>query len=244
MSWIFRLITLPLLILFLGGCTYYEQPYQPRPSQPVSSQVPVPTGYSLTTQKKMQAMQHWEVLAEDVACRIEDSLEMRAIAKGRYSIYVAPPGSTPFEKAFYNLLLTKMVHKGMRVSRSEGGAMVLSFDLELVRHSRRVIRTQRGVYKSLAPGMFVRRQEPGKASPSTIRPQEYLVAGAQVNVEAGAYTPEVPSMEVMVTTSLTLNDNYIMRDSSIYYINDTDWDHYKQHTIYRDPSKVHYRLVD
>lgn len=244
MSCYYRLFVILLLFMFIGGCTYYEKPYQPRAAQPVSSQVPVPTGYSLTTQKKMQAVQHWELLAGDVARRIENSLEARSIPMGSYSIYVAPPGSTPFEKSFYDLVLTKMVQKGLNVSRSESQSMVLSFDLEMVRHSERMVRTQQGVYRSLAPGMYVKRQPPGQASPGTIAPQERQVGGAMVNVESGAYTPELPSVEVMVTTSLTMNDNYIMRDSSIYYINDADWDHYKQHSIYRDPSKVNYRLVD
>ncbi len=234
-------IVLPLLIITISGCA--PRVYKPVVTEPVTSQVPVPASYPLNTQQKMQAMHHWEVLANDVACRISDFLEASSLDT-YYPIYVAAGSSTPFEKAFYDLLITKLVEKGAKVSRARNEAMVLSFDLHMVRHGKRIITTQKGVYKSLAPGMYVKRQPPEKTTPQTIYSAEMHVAESRVNVESGAYTHHLPNVEIMVTTSLTRNEDYVVRDSSIYYINDSDWSNYKQNIMHRDPSVVNYRLVD
>jgi hypothetical protein len=50
------------------------------PAAPVASQAPVPTGYHLTTQKKMQAVEHWSLLAEDIAGQIHKGLGPRQAA--------------------------------------------------------------------------------------------------------------------------------------------------------------------
>ncbi len=248
------LIIFTFLLVFLWGCQSrvahenrnphtYPVNYQHRTSQPVASQVPVPAAYPLSTQHKMQAMHHWKVLAEDVAYRIDDYLE-RSVFEKHYPIYVAPGGTTPFEKAFYDLLITQLVENGLQVSRSRNEAMVLSFDLDMVRHSKRTVVTRRGVYKSLAPGMYVQRRAPEMTTYDSIRSDEVHVAQSRINVDSGIYTHHLPNVEIMVTTSLTRNENYVVRDSSIYYINDSDWKNYRQNVMYRDPSVVNYRLVD
>lgn len=247
------LIILHLLIFCVSGCasrsTDPMTSSQPVTSsgqntpEPVASQVPVPAAYPLNTQPKMQAIHHWEVLAEDVVSRVSNFLEI-SVFETYYPIYVAPGGTTSFEKAFYDLLITKMVKKGIMVSKKSHEAMVLSFDLHIVRHSKRIITTQEGVYKSLAPGMYVKKQSPEKITPETINSDEIHVAGSRINVESGLYTRHLPNVEIIVTTSLTRNENYIVRDSSIYYINDADWNNYKQNVLYQDPSVVNYRLVD
>ncbi len=248
------LIVIGLLLTFLGGCQSkaghgnidpqtYPVSTQHRTSQPVASQVPVPAAYPLSTQHKMQSMHHWKILAEDVASRVADFLE-RSVYEKYYPIHVAPGGATPFEKAFYDLLITQLVEKGLQVSRNRNEAMVLSFDLNMVRHSKRTVVTRRGVYKSLAPGMYVQRRPAEMTTYESIRLDEAHVAQSRINVDSGLYTHHLPNVEIMITTSLTRNENYVVRDSSVYYINDSDWSNYRKNFMYQDPSVVNYRLVD
>ncbi|MFO7728475.1 MAG: hypothetical protein R6X11_09105, partial [Desulfonatronovibrio sp.] len=90
----------------------------------------------------------------------------------------------------------------------------------------------------------VQRQSPEMPTPASIKLNELHVAQSEINVDSGKFSHHIPNVEIMVTTSLTRNNNYIVRDSSIYYINDTDWGNYKQNVLYQDPSVVNYRLVD
>ncbi|WP_152555078.1 hypothetical protein [Desulfonatronum thiodismutans] len=239
-----------LLGLFLGfvllsgpGCAKpqpVEMDYIPLP---VLSQVPVPTAYPLKTQPKMQAVHHWEILAEDVAIRVHGALERRVLER-QFPVHVAPSGTTPFAKSFHALLITKLVERNIAVSSGFTNAMVLSFDIETIRHGHRTLHTGPGVYKALAPGVFVQRSSLLTPDGHGALVNQTMLEAAEVNVESGAYTHDLPRMEILITSSLVFEEHFLMRDSSIYYINDSEWWHYKQHALPSQPATVNYQLVD
>ena len=233
-------VILTLMAVFLmEGC--YRGQNRPGPATPVTSQVPVPNAYRLSTQQKMQAVHHWQVLANDVANIV--NLKIKGdFSDSQSPIYVAPAGITVFDKGFLELLITSLVEKGLSVSNSYKDALVLSFDTQVVTYKRRTIRTRAGVYKSLAPGLFVHREMPLSGNKGW--KAQGLVASSEVNVEAGAYTIELPEKEVMITLSLMYKGSYVMRHSSVYYINDPEWRHYAQRSEIRDPAVAAYKLVN
>jgi hypothetical protein len=55
---------------------------------------------------------------------------------------------------------------------------------------------------------------------------------------------DVPGKEVMMTLSLMFKGAYLMRKSSIYYINDSEWYHYVQKAEATVPGVSVYTLVD
>jgi len=226
-------------LLVIGGCYYGPG----GPAKPVTSQVPVPNGFRLSTQQKMQAVQHWKLLAEDVAGLIKKKIEEGYIDT-QIPIYVAPSGITPFEKAFHDLLLTGLVEIGMDVSNQPKGNLQLSFDIQVITHHNKILRTAAGVYKSLAPGFFVRSSTPFYGQGRRTEEAEMYVQSAELNAEAGEYTIELPKNEIMVTSSLMFDNKYIMRNSAVYYINDPEWSHYVMKSKYRDPAVAEYKLVD
>ena len=229
-----------VVLLLTGGCYYGPA----GPAKPVTSQVPVPNAFRLSTQQKMQAVHHWKVLANDVAGLIKNNIEDGYHdTRIPMSIYVAPSGITPFEKGFHDLLLTSLVEMGMDVSNQPKENLQLSFDIQVVTHRHKILRTGAGVYKSLAPGFFVRRGTPLYGPEKRTMEAEMLVHSAELNAEAGEYTIELPKNEVMVTTSLMFRNRYMMRNSSIYYINDPEWSHYVLKSQYKDPAVAQFKLV-
>ena len=85
--------TLLILCLGLGAC---------------ASQVPVATTYPISFQRKMQAAEHWDILAADVANRLRDTLLIGpAPAAGqpsKYSValHIQPPQyNSEFGVAFH-----------------------------------------------------------------------------------------------------------------------------------------------
>jgi hypothetical protein len=240
-----------MLLGILLGCVLLSGPgcATPQPVQmvytplPVLSQVPVPTAYPLKTQPKMQAVHHWEVLAGDVAQRVHEALERRILER-QFPVHVAPSGTTPFAKSFHALLITKLVERNISVSSGFTNAMVLSFDIEMVRHGNRVLRTGKGIYKALAPDVFVQRSSLLTPDGHGVLVNQAMLEAAEVNVDSGAYTHDLPRMEVLITSSLVFEEHFLMRDSSIYYINDSEWWHYKQHALPSQPATVNYQLVD
>lgn len=239
-----RLVGVTLCVLFglmTGGC--YSPAPATFPGKPVSSQVPVPNAYPLSTQQKMQAVHHWGVLAEDVAGIFAERMA-ELFPEQQDPIYVAPGGTTPFAKGFRELLITKLVERGLSVSTHHKAPLVLVFETQLVKHSRRLIKTHTGVYKALAPGFFVQRDTPLAGPENRIGETEFLVATSELNVEAGEYTIRLPATELMVNLSLMQKGEFIMRRSAVYYINDPEWWHYGQKVEIRDPAVRQYTLVN
>ncbi|SDB21135.1 hypothetical protein SAMN05660653_01012 [Desulfonatronum thiosulfatophilum] len=230
-------VLLIAVILLIHGCTHRHG------TLPVLSQIPVPTAYPLRAQQKMQAMHHWEVLADDVAGRVHKSLE-RHVMERQFPIYVAPSGTTPFAKSFHSLLITRLVERNIAVTGSFSNAMILSFDLDMVRHGDRFVRTGSGLYKALAPDVFVQRASLLTPDGHGALINQALMRSAEADVDAGVYTSNLPRTEVMITSSLLFDDDFLMRDTSIYYINDSEWWHYKQHILPREPGVVTFHLVD
>lgn len=235
-----------LVMLGVALCTACVAPtsnvdYIPRPTL---AQMPVPTAYPLNTQQKMQAMHHWNVLAEDVARRVQEVLERRVVER-QFPVYVAPSGVTPFAKSFHALLITRLVDKNIAVSKSFENALILGFDIEMIRHADRITRTGKGIYKALAPDVYVQRHALTDPGPETAWAHEAMLQAAEHNVDAGVYTYALPRLEVMITSTLLSGESFLMRDSSIYYINDADWRHYRPpHAAPQGSGLVNFQLVD
>ncbi|MFH0728852.1 MAG: hypothetical protein V2B19_21265 [Pseudomonadota bacterium] len=219
------------LFLFLGGCA----------SPPITSQVPIPAAYPISTQQQMQAARHWMELAQDVAAEMKQRIEDYR-GNEQTALYICPSGISPFQKAMYDLLVTEFVKSGIRVSNNDQESLVLNFDIQVIRHPRRVINTSAGVYKSLAPGFFVRRDTP-LVGGNRVK-SENDVKGAELYTEAGLYTVNVPKNEIIFTSSLLNENDYIFRHSSSYYINDSEKWLYQLDISNQRPSITSYRLVD
>lgn len=210
-------IPLCLAILTGSGCVHRQPVETMPPPEPALALIPVPTGFPMSTQATMQAVHHWEVLAEDVARRVHEALERRILER-QFPVYVAPSGTTPFAKSFHALLVSRLVERGIPVSSSLAEAMILSFDIEVIRHGSRAARAARGASGDLAAG------------------EETPAPSAKI--------PAHSRMEVLITSSLVFGERFVMRNSSIYSINDVDWWHYRQHALPSQPETVTIRLVD
>lgn len=209
---------------------------------PVASQVPVPAPYPLTTQTKMQAMHHWDVLAGEMSERVAHEVKFRGWLD-QWGIYVVPSGTTPFEKAFRELLVTHLVRQGLRVDAATPGQLLLTTEIQAVRHAERLHREPGGLFRVLSPGLVTTAVVPiTGANRDEIARQ---VGAAEVTAEAGLFTPELPQSELLITMSLTLGGDFLARHSAIVYIDDAEWWQYRHEAREerRDQAVVTYRVV-
>lgn len=97
-----------------------------------TSPAPVPansTGYAQIT---AQASEHWRDMAVYVAVRVYKAYEDRNDLLER-PIYVAQPNNRPFTVAFYHLLRTELVSRGLQVSyNKEPGSVILEYSVQTV----------------------------------------------------------------------------------------------------------------
>lgn len=93
---------LTLIALSASGCTS-------------RSPAPVEQQNIAYNQLQAQAVDHWRDIASEVAARIYKGVTDRPDIMGR-PLYIAPPNNQPFSVAFYNLLRSELVSRGLQVS--------------------------------------------------------------------------------------------------------------------------------
>ncbi len=194
------------------------------------SRLPEPVGYDYSVQQKMQAAYHWEVLASDVANRINkelirnDFINTPVFVKetcGDEREPCKPRQTTPFNETFRDLLITQLVNLGIpTASTRETGTLTINYKTQLVYHSKDRLRTVKpGNISTLAAGIAVLRHAP---------PDLLLIGLAGAVDLANASYVQASHYEVVITTSMVEKEQYIFRHSDIYYINDQDFWHYMQ----------------
>ncbi len=224
-----RFVSVLLILLLTAGCY---------------TQTPKPVSYEYSTQRKMQAAHHWDLLADDVVSQIKCILTKAGYMN--QPIYVkpacgaslglcAPHNESPFDEGFYDLLVSRLVNQGIQVSVEEKGALVVTNKVQVVYHTenRRTRPAPPGFISAAAAvvaglGWVIRdAREYGGWQEEGLAWGLAGVAGAGMyDYMSGRFTT-LPHSEVIVTTSIKDYNRYLMRKTDIYYINDLDYWHYK-----------------
>ncbi len=193
------------------------------------SRIPEPAGFEYSSQSKLQAAHHWDVLAKDIAYQINNEL-----LKDNFldtSVYVQKTcGSddapckqnvtTQFDEAFHDLLVTELVHLGIPVNvRPQWGTITVNYKVQTVYHQTDRLRTLApGTITGLTAAVVVLRNAPSEIL-------AIATAGA-VDLANSMYVRQ-GHYEVIITTSMVNMKQYLFRSSNIYYINDKDFWHYQ-----------------
>ena len=207
-----------LVAASLAGCAPF--PY---------SETPVATNFETTRQEKLQAAQHWQVVAEHLATQLVADL-----SKGTSCVPAAapcavvkveqPPVMSAFARAFHAQLISSLVNKGVVVSAdSRAGDVVVSIDAQTVRFSPdRQQYLGVGRFTLLTTGVWAlddiyQHHSVGAA----------VLAGSiaadvvEWNLSQFAKGP-TPRIELILTASATSGGKYLARKTSAYYIADSD----------------------
>ncbi len=184
-----------------------------------SSQIPYATTYKMTGQHKMQAAEHWNILAADVADRVraalDDRVELRLLAVD----VSTDQEQGPFHKVFKELLVSQLVQRGVQVPERQENQLELVYSVQVLRHNGRFQRPPPGLLTLLGAGVAVSRDIT----------TEFIYgaagAGLLLDVAAGHLTSH-SDQEVVITTRLVWKNRYVVHASDIYYINDADNLHY------------------
>ena len=207
------------------------------------SNVPKPASYPLSFQQKMQAVHHWDVLAEDVAKGVKLTLQKKHPELLGKPIYLEPHERSTFGEVFGTLLTTQLFNlkwpeknesnqKIKLPMKNEKDFLKLEYGTQIVKHRAKRFTSPlypgepllltalgHGIYKAFsansdALGLFA-------------------AAGAVEVINDIEFEWGVPHYEIVITTQLTKtntnNDtDVIYRKSDIYYIQDADFWHYSE----------------
>lgn len=194
-----------------------------------TTQAPMATTYPYSEQRRMQASQHWQVLAEHEAKGILQNRHLRSTP-----IYLPEQRdqtSGQFARGYRNLLISELVSQVAIVSSKPGGAAELDFDVEVVHHTDRgFIRPYPGIISlaTLATGIGV------LVAPSSNASLALLPPAFAADVTSGSWT-HVGDEEVIITTEISDSQRVIYSSSNIYYINQGDRAQYAPHRVPKPP---------
>ncbi len=206
------------LAFLLSGCT---------------SQIPQPVPHQFSTQKKMQAAAHWNMLAKDVARQVKLSMDSAPLKKK--PIHVEKSNSTAFARIFHDLLLSHIVKQGLTVSRHDQDAIVMRYQSAVLEHGDRFVHHPPIKYTAIGAGLNVARH----VLDSSI---DILDFGVGVGLAADGIrnfsTGDLSNKEVIISTSLCYYGRYLMHQSDIYYINEPDGWQYDNRLEKQDTGKL------
>ncbi|MBV7535010.1 hypothetical protein KW842_04420 [Duganella sp. sic0402] len=179
---------------------------------------PLAANFPTTKQAKLQAAHHWGVISDNISRRV--ALELRKSPPR--PVYIAEPKDpSPFQRALAAQLTTSLVNDGYVVSRNAAGSLKVELDVQTLTFS--ADRPQYRYYGEktvLAGGIVVL---------SALDAGFAFNAGTALAAVDGhqwlnsQFAPgETPKTEIIVTVSVSDQYRYLARNTSAYYVADTD----------------------
>lgn len=184
--------------------------------------------YPATGQSKARAVHHWDLLAQDVAQRVAAQAAVAGVEKQTF--HLVPTQNTPFNRAFGELLLTRLVGRGLTLASSPAlenpsGALI-RFDVQVVSHASWARNAPVLPITSLAMGLAVLRDSwmhvPSTLSGVAAGVATGLTADLSSELLSGTASGGPTRTELLVSTSMELEQRFLTRTSDIYYIEPED----------------------
>ncbi len=184
------------------------------------SVLPPHTGHETANQREMASIQHWQVLAEDVAQEIINSLPEHADKP--LSLYVEPlPGI--FGSAFVKMINAELLRMGREKRNQQikilvspqDDCMKVTISAQVIRHRRdERLQPYPGTFTILASGIAVMRD---------LAWNEILViAGAMTDLFLASQDVVIPNSELLITTSIEQGGQFIFLKNNLYYMQSSD----------------------
>jgi hypothetical protein len=194
-----------------------------------ASEVPIPTTYPATSQQKIKSAHHWNVIAKDAAQQAAASLGKNNLSSTPVAVTMLQPDTT-FGVGFRNFLITHLVDLNQPVAQ-KGADVEVQFETQVVRHASDRAATVPGELTALTAGIMVVRQAALNWGGNAQAGGALALAGL---ADWGmGYSTRVSRTEVIVTTSVTRNGQFLMRKTDVYYLEDVDGSLYEQMKMWK-----------
>lgn len=216
------------------------------------SSVPQPMSHQYSTQIKLEAAEHWEIVAQDFAKQIVQSMmENPYLVSGKSGSgisgvkYIDPEGSgddvsaippiyvqnndlSDFGKTFRSYLVTELSKLGYPIANTPKDAVIARWSVNKVYHNAdRMASGWPATWTTAAligSGVYKLIDDSGSAFAGV------LAGGIALDIINSAGKQLVPSYvphtEIVLTFTAAKDETIISRQSQAYYVNDLDVNHY------------------
>lgn len=209
-----KLVKFTLCALSLTAMSAFAQSTSPTAQSPL----PLAQNFLETSQLKVRAAGHWKAMAQDIAQKTMASLEQAGYPDA--PLYVAQGKQTDFETAFNEFLVTNLVNSGAKVQTVNADAMTVSYSAQVVTHNSERVDFEPWRYTMLTGGLWVLSS---LAMDSVSGAKASLLALSVIKDHRDSRDGGKPTLtEVVLTTTITHGNSYLVRSSDVYYIENAD----------------------
>ena len=96
------------------------------------SQIPKPTSYQSTNQKKMQAAEHWNLFAKDISNQI--SLQIKSEGADSEGLAIIPNDNSAFCRSFRSFLSTELTKSQIQLKSDTDAVYQLDWAIQTLQH--------------------------------------------------------------------------------------------------------------
>ena len=167
------------------------------------AEAPIPGASNFNPQPqqyKVRSAGHWDLMASDVAMETLATLEHNGLSSKTPMHVALPPNPSPFDTAFHQLLVTKLVQNGASVYEKPGQQLELSYDAQVVRHN----------VQNLGVDAEGRRVEVARSGG--------FGAALGSDYNANGYASGPAYSEVVLTSGVKRDGQFVARKSDVYYV--------------------------
>lgn len=184
-----------------------------------ATSIPQAENFPQSKQKKAMAAQHWGWIANDAVAQTKVALAKQDFAKNK-PLYVTDGATTDFGRAFRKYMIAGLIDAGFEVSTIRENAIELGYEAQVIKHAAafdpKAFGYQPGMATAGVAGFWVLRDalRPGPTNGAILG-----TAALALGVDAyNATNPGETGVEVLVSTSITHQDRYVMLNADAYYI--------------------------
>jgi len=166
------------------------------------------------------AAQQWGLIAADVATQTKVSLEKNDFLMGR-ALYVAPTSKAPFDLAFNNYMVTSLVNAGLPVTSNPEAGVLLKYETQVIPHKISLDLANEGFTPVFTLGTawgWVMRNAFVHNSIRLGVAGTLTAAAALDYMRANSKDLSPTDVELLITTSVIDNEQYLQRSTDAYYI--------------------------
>ena len=188
------------------------------------SSAPTAKNFPTSSQQKLQAASHWDVISKDLTRKIQANMGSK-VSKNQ-AIYVSSKSSSPFHQAVVGEIISGLVADGFVVSKSPTNAVNMLVDTQVLEfnNGRSQAKTS-GVASALATGVWALSEI--SATPAGIVTGLIFAGDALSYTNAENAGGGTPKTEIIINVAVENTSQYLAVTRSIYYVADSDAELYR-----------------
>ena len=182
--------------------------------------IPLSENFALTVQPKVRSAGHWELVSRDVAAQTLATLGQAGMAPNTQLHVALPANPSAFDLAFRDFLITQLVQSGAPVLQLPGQALQVTYHTQVVRHNSERPHFIPGRFTMIAAGVMAAYGLRNAHLDAQLLGTLGLAGAADYVASADSGGPT--HTEMVLTTTVTHDGQYIARKTDVYYLQNAD----------------------